>query len=667
MGIYKEKGKIDKDKGMLYADVELYKSKMDALAHDKDAAEKVFKKVHDDYGDLYVKWEEQQRCVLDYDLVKKKYYDENADLLKAYEENHAAYNLMYKTTQTLGKNLEEVKKWAYDQKWELERDYKKVYDDAAMYWHKYETEGVARCEQLEQERVKINTRWEWATGQLEQLQFKYHALEKVKDRIYWDYQKLYKDHEADYVLYQNLEKKNYLFEHTLGDWKVKIDDLTRDISASQLEYREISGELFKIKNLYDESVSHLDVVKKENKALSDEIRDLMDQIAEQGRNLWDLSKNVKKYEFEKEELSAALYEAEIALENHQNKVYKDHLEYEKVKKEVDAAVHHKEEAFEVGVRKVHLKAMDEMNAAYESEHKDWEEYYRQWQKYKADIYELTLSYDNAHTLYGDLQKAVKKAQLEIKDLQDKYWDDHTLWSEMREQLAVAERRANAYYGELEETKTLLEQSDRGRRQVEADLYDLNEQYQDIQNHHNALFLGHKKLETDYATMSSDHSDMYNDNKDHEDRAKNALVDAARLAEELHADQEKYYNLTVEKKSLEVKYKDLQQKYEWSEKEALRSGKWAYAKLEHRHHELTQEFDHITYKHSDAQNKLKKHEAKIKELHWSMEENKKTFKMKQDLYDKLYLKVKTYYAQHEEADAIAYDNLHRWHELIWDKF
>merc|ERR1711970_502488 len=41
--IYKEKGKVDKDKGMLYADVELYKSKMDGLAHDKDAAEKVFK------------------------------------------------------------------------------------------------------------------------------------------------------------------------------------------------------------------------------------------------------------------------------------------------------------------------------------------------------------------------------------------------------------------------------------------------------------------------------------------------------------------------------------------------------------------------------------------------------------------------------------------------
>merc|ERR1711970_797837 len=470
---------------------------------------------------------------------------------------------------TLGKNLEEIKKWAYDhnkdrhallakyknlerdwdhlhelynedydKKWELERDYKRIQDDAAMYRAKYESEGVARCEELEAARMKVSARLEEAEQQIEQLNFKYHSLEKVKDRIYWDYQKLYKDHEADYVLYQNLEKKKYNHEHTLGDWKVKIDDLTRDISASQLEYREISGELFKIKNLYDESVSHLDVVKKENKALSDEIRDLMDQISEQGRNLWDMSRNVKKYEVEKEELSAALYEAEIALENHQKKVYDDHLEYEKVKKEIDHAIHLKEEAFEVGVRKVHLKAMEDMNAAYEAEHKDWEVYYRQWQKYKADIYELTLSYDNSQKLYADLQKTIKKTQGEIKDLQDKYWDEHTLWSEMREQLSVAERRANAYYGELEETKTLLEQSDRGRRQVEADLYDLNEQYQDIQNHHNALFLGHKKLETDYATMSSDHWDMFNDNKDHDDRAKKAMLDAARLADELHAEQEK---------------------------------------------------------------------------------------------------------------------------------
>merc|ERR1711909_207401 len=152
------------------------------------------------------------------------------------------------------------------------------------------------------------------------------------------------------------EKKQRNFEKVIAEWKLKVDDLSLDVSASQLESRNYSGELFKAKNLYDESLEHLDVVRKENKNLSDEIKDLMDQICGGGRNLHDMSKNVKKYEIEKEELAAALYEAETALENEENKVLKDQLEYSKVKQEIDYRIHQKEEEFDA-TRKVHLKAI----------------------------------------------------------------------------------------------------------------------------------------------------------------------------------------------------------------------------------------------------------------------------------------------------------------------
>merc|ERR1712121_46433 len=474
--------KKHKDKATLYADAEMYKGQMDALAHDKAAAEKVFKKVYDDIADLTVKWDEQQRCISDYDVVKKKYAVENAELLKQYEESHAAYNQMYKITQTLGKNLEEIKKFAYDDnkdrhallakyknlehdwdhlheqyneeydaKWELERNLKRAQDDAALYRAKYETEGIQKSEEMEAARLKVNARLEEAEQQIEQLNFKYHALEKVKARISYDYDQLYKDHEADYVLLNNLEKKQYNFEHIIGEWKVKIDDLTRDVSNSQLATREVSGELFKAKNLYDESLEHLDVVRKENKALSDEIKDLMDQICEGGRNLHDMSKNVKKYEIEKEELAAALYEAEIALENEENKVLKDQLEYSKVKQEIDQRIHQKEEEFDA-YRKVQQKAYENMQEAYENEAKAKAEAQRQWAKYKADIHELEISYDHTQKTYADLSKTVKKVQLEIKEMQDKYMEEHNLASEYREQFSVAERRGNALYGELEESR-----------------------------------------------------------------------------------------------------------------------------------------------------------------------------------------------------------------------
>merc|ERR1711913_88952 len=92
----------------------------------------------------------------------------------------------------------------------------------------------------------------------------------------------------------NAEKKQKNFERVIAEWKLKVDDLTRDVDASQLESRNYSAELFKAKAQYDESLQHLDVVRRENKGLSDEIKDLMDQICEGGRNLHDMSKKKKK-------------------------------------------------------------------------------------------------------------------------------------------------------------------------------------------------------------------------------------------------------------------------------------------------------------------------------------------------------------------------------------
>merc|ERR1712179_879252 len=425
------------------------------------------------------------------------------------------------------------------------------------------------------------------------------------------------------------------FEKVLAEWKVKVDDLSRDVSASQLESRNYSGELFKVKNLYDESLEHLDVVRKENKNLSDEIKDLMDQICEGGRNLHDMSKNVKKYEIEKEELAAALYEAETALENEENKVLKDQLEYSKVKQEIDYRIHQKEEEFDA-TRKVHLKAIENMQAAYESEAKAKAEAQRQWAKYKADIHELEISYDHTQKAHFDLSKTIKKVQMEIKDMQDKYMEEHNLASEYREQFSVAERRGNALHGELEESRTLLEQSDRGRRQAESDLADCNEQYQDLYNQHNALSITKRKIESEYQTMSADLNEMLNDAKASEDKAKKAMVDAARLADELRAEQEQSHSLAVQKKSLEAQYKDLQMKLEETETTALKSGKRAYAKLAARIHELELQFDDETRKHSDAQKNLRKAERKIKELTFQSEENKKNHERMQDLVDKLQL-------------------------------
>ena len=78
--------------------------------------------------------------------------------------------------------------------------------------------------------------------------------------------------------------------------------------------------LYFLSSALDETTEQLDVVKRENKNLADEIRDLLDQLGDGGRSIHDLDKQRRRLEVEKGELQSALEEAEGALEAEENKV-----------------------------------------------------------------------------------------------------------------------------------------------------------------------------------------------------------------------------------------------------------------------------------------------------------------------------------------------------------
>ena len=50
-----------------------------------------------------------------------------------------------------------------------------------------------------------------------------------------------------------------------------------ELDQTQVECRQYSTELFKVKTVYEETQQQLEAVRRENKALSNEIKDIMDQ------------------------------------------------------------------------------------------------------------------------------------------------------------------------------------------------------------------------------------------------------------------------------------------------------------------------------------------------------------------------------------------------------
>merc|ERR1719175_195439 len=176
-------------------------------------------------------------------------------------------------------------------------------------------------------------------------------------------------------------------------------------------------------------------------------------------------------------------------------------------------------------------------------------------------------------------------------------------SEYREQYGIAERRANALNGELEESRTLLEQSDRARRQADGELADANESLNCMTANFNNMGVVKRKLEGELQTLHSDLDEMLNEAKNSEEKAKKAMVDAARLADELRAEQEHAQTQEKMRKGLEISVKELRVRLEEAEGVAVKTGKKALGKLEARIGELEAQLDDESRRHSDAQKNL----------------------------------------------------------------
>ena len=142
----------------------------------------------------------------------------------------------------------------------------------------------------------------------------------------------------------------------------------------------------------------------------------------------------------------------------------------------------------------------------------------------------------------------------------------------------------------------------------------------------------------------------------EEKAKKAMVDAARLADELRCEQELAQAIERDRKILECQVKDMQSRLDEAETNALKGGKKAMNKMETRIRELESELDAENRRFNDGQKNLRKSERRIKELTFAADEDRKNHERMQGLIDQLQGKIKSYKKQIEEAEEIAALNL-----------
>merc|ERR1719412_672048 len=396
-----------------------------------------------------------------------------------------------------------------------------------------------------------------------------------------------------------------------------------ELDAAHSEARNYSNERFRLKASLDETNEQLDIVRRENKNLADEIKDLLDQLGDGGRSIHELDKQRRRLETEKEELQAALEEAEATLEMEENRVLRSQLELGQVRQEIDRKIAEKEEEFN-NTRKNHARAMESMQASLETEQKAKAEALRIKKKLEGDINEFEIALDHANKANNEALKSIKRYQGQLREAEVHFEEAARLRQEMSEKASLAERRSNALQGEMEEARALLDSAERGKRQTEAELTEARMAVNEMNNVNSRAAADKRRLEGAVHTLQA---------------AIDAMVHQAK-----------------DKRSLELAMAEMEARLADANESAMKGGKNAMAKLESRIRELEIELGSSQNRTTENMKAHQKAERKIKELAFQNDEDKKNQDRMTDLAGKLQSKIKTYKKQIEEAEEIAALNL-----------
>merc|ERR1719282_1444080 len=389
----------------------------------------------------------------------------------------------------------------------------------------------------------------------------------------------------------NLNAKIASTEKAKNRLDAEIDDLNMEYerthaaaTITEKRCRNFNAEKARLKAAFDEASEGYDVVKRENKNLADEIKDLIDQLGDGGRSIHELDKNRRRLEVENDELKGALEEAEGALEAEENKVLRAQLELATVKQGIDKKFGEKEEEFN-NTRKNHGRAMDSIQASLETEQKAKAEALRAKKKLEGEINEFEIALDHSNKATKEAMKTIKRYQGQCSEHLAGASEAGKSRQDMAEKASLAGRRANALQGEVEEARALLDSAERGKKQVEAELGDARAAVTEMNSVNAKAGAEKRRFEGQLHTAQAEVDDLLHGAKASEEKAKKAMVDAARLADELRAEQNHVSTQAKAKQTLERQLADLETNLADANTAALRDGKSAIAKLESRIREL----------------------------------------------------------------------------------
>ena len=300
--------------------------------------------------------------------------------------------------------------------------------------------------------------------------------------------------------------------------------------------------------------------------------------------------------------------------------------------------------------------MDSLAASLEAEQRAKSEALRIKKKLESDINELEIALDHANKANCEGSKSVKRYQVNLRDNIQSFEDESRARQEVMEAVGTSERKANALGGEVEESRALLDSSERTKRQLDIELHDARSSVNDMQVINTRAVQERRNAESVCHQLKADIDDLMSQAKNSEEKSKRAMVDAARLADELRAEQDHSNTQNRAKRALEAQLGELETRLADAESTAANCSRSLLGKQEMKIRELEVELGTTQSRTQENYKAYQRSERRIKELQFQQEEDKKNQDKMTELATKLQTKIKTYKQQIEEAEEIAALNL-----------
>jgi len=510
-------------------------------------------------------------------------------------------------------------------------------------------EDAGRIDELEAAKGKLAARVQELEEALAAGEAKAASAEKVKNRLNEEVEDLTMELEKVQASAANSDKKQKKVEATIKEWAAKAEELKGQVEAAEKQARGSAAEVVKARANAADLEESLDAAKKDNRALAAEVKSIGEQLSGGGKSNVEVEKLQRKLGAENEELTAALEEAEGALQQEEAKLLKLTLEHAALKNATEKKAAEKDEELD-GARKNHQRALGAMQATIDSSVKTNADLTRDKKLLEGAIIELENAVEAGGRNVADYQKTIRKLQATIKEQGAAIAEETAGRDAARDAALKADAKANDLAIACDEAKLALEQSERARKLAESLTNENSDRLNELQALYAAAASAKRKVDDDYHALQDEMEELENKASSAEDKAGKASAELGRVAADLAAANAATANAEKSRSLVAKQLADANLALEEAEGGGGRGIKAQIRQLELKIMELESDLDAEARKSADVMKTARKNAKRVTEVESLLDEERKNSANSAGAVDTLKTKIQTLRFQLDESDS-----------------